>query len=297
MTFNDNELISRDGAPDPVTKHQDMKSHPTATLPETATPSTIANVGQMFYKSSGELFLLDAAGNVHLVHGDAFSGMWYHGASADTVTIGAEDAFIKITSFENIASEDDLANLVSNTSNNEMTVGANGAGSYALAYHVSISVAGGASKKMVICPGIELATPIDVTAATNATPIVVTSVAHGLLNGDMVEIVGATTNTAANGSWIVASKTNDTFTLIALDGANSVGNGVYDASSGDVTIVYPGNLVMQRTVSQADIGVGGAHADFNMLAGDKIGFYVANLDDTSDLKVIAISGNAKRIGD
>lgn len=280
-----------------VDGEQPFKGAEAVPLPETTTPTPIASVGKVYTKSNNELFFQDGNGVEHLVHGDSFSDMWYHGASFDTVTIGTEDAFTKITSFENVGSEDDLGNLVSNTTNNEMTVGANGAGAYTIAYHVSISVDGGASKEMVICPGIELATPIDVTGASNTTPIIVTSVAHGLLNGDMVEIVGATTNTGANGSWVVASKTDDTYTLIGLGGANSVGNGVYDASSGDVTIVYPGTLTMHREVSQADIGVGGGHADFDLLVGDKIAIYVANLDDTSDLKIFAISVDSRRIGD
>ena len=274
-----------------------MKTTSAIAIKEVTTPTPIADYGQLYTKNNNELFFQDGAGTEHLLHGDSFSDMWYHGASFDAVAIGTQNSFTKITSFENISSEDDLGNLISNTTNNEMTVGANGAGVYTIAFHMSSSVAGGASKEMVICPGVELATPVDVTGATNATPIVVTSVAHGLLNGDMVEIVGATTNTGANGTWIVASKADDTFTLIALDGTDSVGNGVYDASSGDVTIKYPGSLVMHKEISQSDIDVGGGHADTGLAAGDKVAVYVANLDDTSDFNVYGINIDAERIGD
>jgi hypothetical protein len=61
-----------------------------------------------------------------------------------------------------------------------------------------------------------------ITGATNATPIVITAVAHGYSNGDVVLIEGVLTNTAANGTWTVANKTADTFEL-----TGSVGNGAY----------------------------------------------------------------------
>lgn len=61
-----------------------------------------------------------------------------------------------------------------------------------------------------------------VTGATNATPIVITSNAHGLSNGDVVEIDGVLGNTAANGVWNVANKTTNTYEL-----SGSAGNGAY----------------------------------------------------------------------
>ncbi len=67
----------------------------------------------------------------------------------------------------------------------------------------------------------------NVTNATNATPIVITtSAAHGFTTGDYVRIVGVGGNTAANGGWNVTVLTTTTFRL--LNGAsNSVGNGAY----------------------------------------------------------------------
>jgi hypothetical protein len=66
-----------------------------------------------------------------------------------------------------------------------------------------------------------------ITAASNATPIVVTSNAHGFSNGDFVVVAGvlgntAANNTGANGTWVVANITANTFEL-----TGSVGNGAY----------------------------------------------------------------------
>ncbi len=61
-----------------------------------------------------------------------------------------------------------------------------------------------------------------VTGATNATPIVLTVVAHGLSTGNDVGVSGVGGNTAANGEWIITVLTADTYSL-----TGSVGNGNY----------------------------------------------------------------------
>jgi len=65
-------------------------------------------------------------------------------------------------------------------------------------------------------------TNTNITAATNATPIVVTNTGHNLQNGDLVEITGVLGNTAANGIRTVANRTANTFELSGI-----AGNGVY----------------------------------------------------------------------
>lgn len=62
----------------------------------------------------------------------------------------------------------------------------------------------------------------EITAATNAGPIVITSANHGLSDGDIVLVCRVKGNRAANGTWTVANKTTNTF---ELDGSN--GDGAY----------------------------------------------------------------------
>jgi len=83
---------------------------------------------------------------------------------------------------------------------------------------------------------IELATqftiqaPSTVTAATNASPIAITTAAnHGLNTGDIVQVTGSTGNTAANGQFVVTKTGATTFTL-----NNSNGNAAW-VSGGTVT--------------------------------------------------------------
>lgn len=86
-----------------------------------------------------------------------------------------------------------------------------------------------------------------ITAATNASPIVVTSTSHGFSNGDIVVIRGILGNTAANGTWLVAGVTTNTFNLTTVkDGLNSTGNGAY--TSGGCAI----NLTLTDTYDKID---------------------------------------------
>jgi len=67
---------------------------------------------------------------------------------------------------------------------------------------------------------------IPITDATNAEPIVVSAEAHGLDNGAHVLIFGVLGNTAANGIWMIADVSTDTFMLV-----DSAGNGDYENES------------------------------------------------------------------
>lgn len=61
-----------------------------------------------------------------------------------------------------------------------------------------------------------------IDSSTNASPIVVTDVAHGLVTGDQVTINGHATNTSANGLWTVTRVSANTF---SLDSSVGVGTG------------------------------------------------------------------------
>jgi hypothetical protein len=86
-----------------------------------------------------------------------------------------------------------------------------------------------------------------ITAASNATPIVVTSVAHGLSTGDAVTVASVGGNTNANADWIVTVIDDDTF---SLDG--SVGNSAY-TSGGTATRLLRLQNVARRNYTQGKI--------------------------------------------
>jgi hypothetical protein len=78
-----------------------------------------------------------------------------------------------------------------------------------------------------------------VAAASNATPIVITTGATGIVTGDQVVIAGVTGNTAANGTFIITVLSPTTF---ELDG--SAGNGAYVAGG---TVFSPQQLNVSVT--------------------------------------------------
>jgi len=79
---------------------------------------------------------------------------------------------------------------------------------------------------MFVVESVEYNVPATITGsisgATNASPIQITSAAHGLFSGMTVVISGVGGNTAANGSWRITKVDADNFRLVG-----STGNGSY----------------------------------------------------------------------
>jgi len=89
----------------------------------------------------------------------------------------------------------------------------------------------------------------NITGATNASPIVITKINHGLAAGDIVTIYGAVGNTAATGSFIVGNTTADTFALLDGYGNPTVGNGTW-TSGGTALAVTSGTVRLPSSVAQ-----------------------------------------------
>ena len=275
------------------------------TFKESSAPTADATYGKIWTTDVNELFFQSGDGTTHLLHGDAFANIWYHGSTTGSLTvdvnIATQNAMTIINSFTVVGNEDDLANVVGSSANNTLTLSSIAGGEYEVSFHASVTATGGADKQMVIALGIVLATAKDITDVTDdtVTPIVITSTGHGLEDGDMVEIVGVLGNTAAVGSFIVDGKTDNTFKIVKLDGTATTGNGNFDEGSptGDITIVYPGNMMVHRMVRGADLGAVSATGLHVLANSDVLSLYVANLDGITDLTVGAVSFDAFRIGD
>jgi hypothetical protein len=89
-------------------------------------------------------------------------------------------------------------------------------------FGVRISKATATTYNLAIYARTISATNVNISGATNATPIVITNNGHNLQNGDLVEITGVVGNTAANGIRTVANRTANTFELSGI-----AGNGAY----------------------------------------------------------------------
>lgn len=104
----------------------------------------------------------------------------------------------------------------------------------------------------------EYQTLSNIIAATNATPIVITTGGnHNLVSGDTVVITGVLGNTAANGTWVVTRLDPVTFSL-----NGSVGNGVYTSGGtyagwiwqNSDPATWAGNDLFDQELSQPDPG-------------------------------------------
>lgn len=83
-------------------------------------------------------------------------------------------------------------------------------------------------------------TPVTVTSSTDATPIVVTATAHGLVTGKRVLVYGHSTNIAANGIFKVGVTTANTFQLLdEITGASVAGSGAGSGSGGICCVAPP----------------------------------------------------------
>jgi hypothetical protein len=95
---------------------------------------------------------------------------------------------------------------------------------------------------------------LPIATATFTTPIVVTTpLAHGLIDGYVVNISGATGNTGANGSWKVIVLSPTQFTLYG-----SYGTGAYNANSGTMTsgFQYAAGSVADGYAASINFGAG-----------------------------------------
>jgi Phage tail tube protein len=73
---------------------------------------------------------------------------------------------------------------------------------------------------------------VAISAATNAAPIVLTTAAHGKKTGDLVQVLGVTGNTNANGLWEVNVLTTTTLELVGSQGnAAYISGGTLGASA------------------------------------------------------------------
>lgn len=269
-------------------------------LDETTTPTAVTGFGYVYTKSDGVLYFQDSvAGSEQSIGGSgaiAYSSMWYHGTD-DTVTISTANVLTKITSFVNVGLEDPIGNAVADpTTDDDITIGANGAGTYEVSIQSSFTNSGAASRLFNIVPCIDLSSTLTITDATNATPIVVTSSSHGLKSGDVVTISGVTGNTAANGDWTAENITASTFEIFFLDTSTSVGNGAY-AGGGTVDRLCPGDAVVERIISSTELGRGSSTGRVSLVASDTLSVYAANLDTTDNLVVHQMNFQVKKIAE
>lgn len=138
---------------------------------------------------------------------------------------------------------------------------------------------------------------LQISGATNATPIVVTFAAnHGLKNGQRVAIAGITGNTNSNGEWTLLQTGVNTF---ALQG--SVGNGAFGGTPrialiNDVTPVMRGHSGVLQTsgnlVGTVTLTAFESYAEFAANDNSLLGAVVAPIVSSGDQGVTNVNATS-----
>lgn len=266
-------------------------------LAETTTPTPIADCGALYTKADNGLYFQDGSGAEHTVHLPAFSSLafnMYNTTSEDT-TLTNKNEWYKFVGFGVLGTEGDTGLLTGSVGNDEFTVNAGGAGHYAVTYSMSIDITG-TNQRGAMSLRVELATQKLITGATNADPIVITTVAtHNLVDGDGVTISGATGNTNANGDFWINVTGPTTFELYELDGSTRAGNGAY-GGSGRVDSVMPLEAVSRRYFATIDLGSKTKIGCVDLKDGDVVNLVFANLTSAGkDAEVESITFALHRV--
>lgn len=92
-----------------------------------------------------------------------------------------------------------------------------------------------------------------ITAASNASPIVITCASHGLSTGRKVHVKSVAGNTAANGNWTITVLTSSTFSLNGSTGNSAyTSGGIWESDSVQRTMYVPGPNLKNRKLTDGD---------------------------------------------
>lgn len=139
-----------------------------------------------------------------------------------------------------------------------------------------------------------------ITGATNATPIVITSTAHGLADDDRVFIAAVGGNTNANGIRKVKVLTANTFSLYnEATGAAISGNAAYTSGGTFQRIMRLADVVLENGGSGAIVGVRLQVRNATVTNGTfRVRFYTSPIDQIADNAAFTLldANKAKRVG-
>lgn len=126
---------------------------------------------------------------------------------------------------------------------------------------------------------------VAITAASNASPIVVTVAGHGCTTGDVVDVQEVRGNTAANGRWAVVVVDANDVQLWTLAGAASTGNAAFTA--GGSPLLIPRSFGVTYAIPSDGDDPDGASVD---VALEALGDRTAHLEMAGGSYIVASEG-------
>jgi hypothetical protein len=115
-----------------------------------------------------------------------------------------------------------------------------------------------------------------ITNATNASPVVITQVAHGFASGDVVRTASIGGNRAANGVWVITVLSADTYSLIGSSGSGAYTSGGTSARSRvlyratDDILPFVAGLFSSPSTQQQMISYGNVTRQLTMRLGQDV---------------------------
>lgn len=249
-------------------------------------PTAVAGQAIFTADANGVIRVVNGATVPHTLHHDARAELSVHSSTDVTQTITTQLEAEKVTVFDAEGFKDAYGNAVPSIANDEITL--NVAGAWFYPWGMSLHTTGGVNRLFACMPMVEPLVLRLITAATNATPIQITTADpfSTVDTGDIVILAGGTGNTAVNGTWFLNKIDDNNFTLFKLDGTTSVGNGTYDANSAGATHFANGGALALSSVSSDDIShVSGQGTNETISVGDKVALHVVNLDGTQPAEI------------
>jgi hypothetical protein len=235
------------------------------------------------------------AGDV-VINGDPYVPSNYTGLCVDENAVNT--TFLMVESFKQVKVFDDsLPSKVSSASTTTDAITFGSSGDYRVTFNVSGSSAG--SNKTYQWYGFSIEqSGTTITGATQANPVVVTAVAHGLQDGDYVKISGVGGMVEINDQiFVVANKATDTFELNNDNSANIDGTGFTAfTTGGTASLATKTGVHSHRKFSTADIGSLGNGSIVTAVSGDTFELHAKCDTDTTAFLHEHVCFIANRLG-
>ncbi len=250
---------------------------------------TTTRGGHALLNSNGDV--IDGSGTVIGV-GENYAGIKLPDAAV-VRTIDLVDLWHRFEGFT-----EDMPEKISNGvfGSHHIVVGASGD------YEVKFALAGSsaANSKIFEFHVFEIgAATVAITAVTEATPGVVTAVAHGRSNGEKVLIVDVVGMIELNGKlYTVANKADDTFELTDEEDVNVATGGFTSWSSGGtVQLATPIDAHARRSYAVGtDIGDCSGVTIVTLTLNNLVQFFLRNETDAANFNVNDLNMMIKRVG-
>jgi hypothetical protein len=216
----------------------------------------------------------------------------YVNDNAVVSTISLVESFFHITVFDTNL----IDNItVSDQANNSIVVGDHG--DYEVDFTMAAS-AGGTNKEYEFDVFEISSTQTTITGATQATPVVITAVSHGLENGDYVKIENVGGMVELNDRiFVVSNKTADTFELHD-DNSTDINGTAFTAftTGGTVALAIKTLCHAHRRFSVADVGSLSGSSTISLSDGYKLELHIKNITDSTNITVESCSFRLFRVG-